>query len=78
MDESDGGERWPALTAQQQIIATLAADGLTNRQIGERIFLSPHTVNYHLRKVYGALQVASRIELSRIVHLALGAVEAGR
>ncbi|MFF6909219.1 LuxR C-terminal-related transcriptional regulator [Streptomyces sp. NPDC012389] len=77
-DEPDGRGRWPALTAQQQTIAALAADGLTNRQIGERIFLSPHTVNYHLRKVYGALQVASRIELSRIVHLALGAVEAGR
>ncbi|WP_329204806.1 LuxR C-terminal-related transcriptional regulator [Streptomyces sp. NBC_00683] len=71
-----GREKWPALTEQQQTIASLAADGLTNRQIGERIFLSPHTVNYHLRKVYGTLRVASRIELSKVVHLTLAGAEA--
>ncbi|MFF4508121.1 LuxR C-terminal-related transcriptional regulator [Streptomyces sp. NPDC001401] len=55
------------LTEKQIVIAELAADGLTNKEIAERLYLSPHTVNYHLRKVFQALSVRSRNDLIRIV-----------
>ncbi|CAM3182073.1 LuxR family transcriptional regulator [Saccharomonospora xinjiangensis] len=54
------------LTPQEQRIVTLAADGLSNRDIGERLFLSPRTVGYHLYKAYPKLGVSSRRELARL------------
>ncbi|WP_433158645.1 helix-turn-helix transcriptional regulator [Kribbella sp. CA-247076] len=52
-----------ALTAQEAHIAELAADGLTNAQIGAKMFLSQHTVEWHLRKVYTKLGISSRRQL---------------
>lgn len=64
-----------SLTAQQRQIAQLAAAGLSNKQIAERLFLSPRTVGYHLHQIFPKLGVTSRAAL-RDALAALGALPA--
>jgi DNA-binding NarL/FixJ family response regulator len=56
-----GGE----LTAQEAQVAHLAREGLSNPEIGTRLFISRRTVEYHLHKVFGKLGISSRNQLHR-------------
>jgi DNA-binding CsgD family transcriptional regulator len=56
-----------ALTHQEEQIARLAGEGLTNPEIGARLYLSHHTVEWHLRKVFTKLGIASRREISTVL-----------
>jgi DNA-binding CsgD family transcriptional regulator len=56
-----------ALTPTEAEVARLVAEGLTNRAIGERMFISPHTVDTHLRHIFAKLSVTSRAALAGLV-----------
>jgi DNA-binding CsgD family transcriptional regulator len=57
---------WAAMTKSELEVAQLVANGLTNREVAEQLFVSPHTVNTHLRRVFAKLEVKSRVDLTRL------------
>ena len=69
---------WDSLTDTERRIADLVAQGLSNRQVADRVFLSTHTVAFHLRHVFWKLGITSRVQLARIAAEQGAADGAGR
>ena len=57
---------WDSLTDTERSIAELVAQGLTNRQIAVQMFVSSHTVAFHLRQIFRKLSIGSRVQLARV------------
>jgi DNA-binding CsgD family transcriptional regulator len=57
---------WASLTDTEKTVADLVAEGLTNPQVAARMYLSRHTVDFHLRQIFRKLSVSSRVELTRL------------
>lgn len=80
MPLAGGGPRgrtvgWDSLTGTERSVSEVIAQGMTNKQAGERLFMSPHTVGFHLRSIYRKLGIGSRVDLTRatLAHLAVEA-----
>jgi DNA-binding CsgD family transcriptional regulator len=58
-----------SMTDSELAVARLVSQGLTNREVAERLFVSQHTVNGHLRRVFAKLDVNSRVELTRLASI---------
>lgn len=57
---------WASLTGTEQAVCDLVSQGLTNRNAAEQMFISEHTVAFHLRQVFRKLGIHSRVELARL------------
>jgi DNA-binding CsgD family transcriptional regulator len=64
---------WTGLTPTEQVTANLVAQGLSNQQVAGQMYVSAHTVAYHLRQIFRKLGINSRVELARVA-----AEQAGR
>ena len=54
------------MTDSELAVARLVAQGFSNREVAERLFVSPHTVSGHLRHVFTKLDINSRVDLTRL------------
>jgi DNA-binding CsgD family transcriptional regulator len=59
---------WQSLTGTERAVSLLVAEGLTNGAVARRLYISPHTVNTHLRHVFAKLGVPNRVALAAVVH----------
>ena len=59
---------WESLTTTERAVSLLVAEGLTNGAVARRLYISPHTVNTHLRHVFAKLGVANRVALAAVAH----------
>lgn len=59
---------WESLTATERAVSLLVAEGLTNGAVARRLYISPHTVNTHLRHVFAKLGVSNRVALAGVVN----------
>jgi DNA-binding CsgD family transcriptional regulator len=72
-DDAEGARPssgWESLTDTERSVANIVAQGLTNRQAAERLFLSHHTIDFHLRSIFRKVGAESRVDLTRLVVLA--------
>jgi DNA-binding CsgD family transcriptional regulator/tetratricopeptide (TPR) repeat protein len=60
-------EGWESLTETERVVAGLVADGLSNRDVAARMYVSVHTVAFYLRQIFRKLGLGSRVELARVV-----------
>jgi DNA-binding CsgD family transcriptional regulator len=58
---------WESLTDTEVAVATHVSAGMTNKEAAARLFVSPHTIDFHLRQLFRKLNVRSRVELTRVV-----------
>lgn len=58
---------WASLTDAEQQVAELVAEGLTNREIAERLFITPGTVRRHMSRIFSKLQITGRVRLAQEV-----------
>jgi DNA-binding CsgD family transcriptional regulator len=58
---------WESLTETELVVATQISRGMTNKEAAARLFVSPHTIDFHLRQLFRKLDVRSRVELTRVV-----------
>jgi DNA-binding CsgD family transcriptional regulator len=64
---SSSGFGWDSLTEAELAVALQISTGRSNREAAAHLYLSRHTVDFHLRKVFRKLDVTSRVELTRVV-----------
>ena len=57
---------WDSLTDTERNVAALVAQGFTNPEVAAQMFITPHTVKFHLRQVFRKLGIGSRVELARL------------
>jgi DNA-binding CsgD family transcriptional regulator len=57
---------WEGLTDSELAVVRLVAEGMTNRQVARQLYVSPHTINAHLRHAFSKLDINSRVELARL------------
>jgi DNA-binding CsgD family transcriptional regulator len=57
---------WEGLTESELAVVRLVAEGMTNRQVARQLYVSPHTVNAHVRHAFSKLEINSRVELARL------------
>jgi DNA-binding CsgD family transcriptional regulator len=58
---------WDSLTSSERSVAAIIAEGATNREAAARLFLSRHTIDFHLRQIFRKLEISSRVALTRLV-----------